>query len=50
MLDAISQAQVWQVLLETVEQKQLGMLVISHNRDLLQRVCHTTVTMSELSC
>jgi peptide/nickel transport system ATP-binding protein len=50
MLDAISQAQVWQVLLETVEQEQLGMLVISHNRELLKRVCHTTVTMGELSC
>ncbi|WLE96213.1 MAG: ATP-binding cassette domain-containing protein [Candidatus Electrothrix communis] len=50
MLDAISQAQVWQVLLETVKQEQLGMLVISHNRELLKRVCHTTVTMNELSC
>lgn len=48
MLDAISQAQVWRVLLDTVKQKQLGMLVISHNPQLLGRVCDNTVSMNEL--
>ena len=49
MLDAISQAQVWQALLQTVEQRQLGMLVISHNRHLLSRVCSKILTMQDIS-
>lgn len=39
MLDANTQAQLWQVLLEVANQRQLGMLVISHDRPLLERVC-----------
>jgi len=48
MLDAISQAQVWRVLLKTVKEQGVGMLVISHNPQLLDRVCNTTVIMNEL--
>ncbi|CAK8720067.1 Glutathione import ATP-binding protein GsiA [Candidatus Electronema halotolerans] len=48
MLDAISQAQVWQVLLQTAQERQLGMLVISHNRHLLSRICTQTVAMRDL--
>jgi peptide/nickel transport system ATP-binding protein len=49
MLDAISQAQIWQVLLSVVEERKLGMLVISHSPQLLARICTRTVTMRELA-
>lgn len=49
MLDAISQARIWRVLLETVKERGLGMLVISHNPQLLGSVCDNTVSMNELS-
>lgn len=39
MLDANTQAQIWQVLLQVATHRQLGMLVISHDRPLLERVC-----------
>ncbi|MCS6907231.1 MAG: ATP-binding cassette domain-containing protein [Anaerolineales bacterium] len=39
MLDANTQAQLWQVLLDVAAQRRLGMLVISHDRPLLERVC-----------
>ncbi|WP_339134353.1 MAG: ATP-binding cassette domain-containing protein [Candidatus Electrothrix sp. GW3-4] len=48
MLDAISQAQVWQVLLHINKERGLGMLVISHNPQLLARICTRKVSMSEL--
>src|SRR5690606_36503927 len=38
MFDAISQAQIWHSLLQEVEQQQKGMLVISHNQKLLQKI------------
>lgn len=39
MLDAISQAQVWHALIDFAREHALGMLVISHDRQLLQQVC-----------
>ena len=38
-LDAHVQAQVWQVLLEETRRRELGMIVFSHNKALLQKVC-----------
>ena len=38
-LDAHVQAQVWQVLLEETMRRELGMIVFSHNKALLQKVC-----------
>lgn len=49
MLDAISQAQVWQMLLNMVKERGLGMLVISHSPQLLARICTRTATMRELA-
>jgi len=38
-LDAHVQAQVWQVLLEEVKHRELGLIVFSHNQALLEKVC-----------
>ena len=38
-LDAHVQAQVWQVLLEEVKRRELGLIVLSHNQALLEKVC-----------
>ena len=39
MLDAITQAELWQTLAEVAEQRDLGVLVIGHDRALLKRLC-----------
>lgn len=39
MLDAISQAQVWQGILHEAEKRRIGILAISHDRRLLERIC-----------
>lgn len=49
MFDAISQAQIWHSLLQEVEQQQKGMLVISHNQKLLEKICHRIVHFSNLT-
>lgn len=38
-LDAHIQAQIWQVLLEETKQRPLGLIIFSHNKALLERVC-----------
>jgi len=39
MLDANTQAQIWQVVLEQVQRRNLGLLVISHDTALVARLC-----------
>ena len=40
MLDALTQAAIWKAVLEIVEQRNLGLLVISHDLALVSRLCH----------
>ena len=45
MLDAITQVQIWQVLLEAARNRNIGILTISHDRQLLNRVCDTVLRL-----
>ena len=39
MLDLITQAQIWEFLLDEAQRRELGLLIVSPNRALLERVC-----------
>ncbi len=39
MLDLISQCQIWSFLIRETRERDLGILVVSHNTDLLERIC-----------
>jgi peptide/nickel transport system ATP-binding protein len=39
MLDLITQSQIWHFLLEEVEKRQIGLIAVSHNPELIDRVC-----------
>jgi peptide/nickel transport system ATP-binding protein len=45
MLDANTQAQIWQVVLAHARRHRLGVLVISHAGPLLERLCQRVVSM-----
>lgn len=49
MLDVISQAQIWNVLLEMAKERNYGMLIVTHNMDLAKRVCTRIVDLSEIN-
>lgn len=49
MLDAITQAEIWQVLIKQVVDRQLGLLVITHNMALARRICSRIVDMQEIN-
>ena len=40
MLDANTQALIWQVILAFARQYQVGVIAISHDKPLLERICH----------
>jgi len=39
MLDVITQAQIWEIILRHAKERDLGLLVITHNMHLARRVC-----------
>lgn len=45
MLDLVTQAQIWKFLLEEAQRWGLGMLVVSHDEALLEKVCTRVETM-----
>lgn len=48
MLDANAQAQVWTALLEETRKRSIGVLTISHNGPLLDRLCDRQITLEQL--
>ena len=49
MLDVITQAQIWELLLEISEIRNLGMLIITHNMALAQRVCTRVINLQDIN-
>ncbi|MBR6801969.1 MAG: ATP-binding cassette domain-containing protein [Eubacteriaceae bacterium] len=49
MLDVITQAQIWHLLMEISEERNLGMMIITHNMSLAKRVCTRIVDLTKLN-
>lgn len=45
MLDAITQAQIWQVVQDALEKRQIGILVVTHEEHLIKRLCHRAIKL-----
>ena len=47
MLDVITQAQIWNVVLAEAEKRNMAVIAVTHNRHLAQRICTRTVDLSQ---
>ena len=47
MLDVITQAQIWNVVLEEAEKRNMGILAVTHNRHLAQRIASRVYDLSQ---
>lgn len=47
MLDVITQAQIWKVVLKEVERRNMGMIAITHNKHLAERIATRRVALVE---
>ena len=45
MLDAITQAQIWHAVLEIAKKREMGIIVVSHEAKLIQRLCHRVIEL-----
>ena len=47
MLDLITQSQIWHFLMDETEKRKIGMIVVSHSQELLEKVCTRTVDLQK---
>ena len=47
MLDLITQSQIWHFLIEETERRDIGLLVVSHNPELIGKVCTRIVELNK---
>lgn len=47
MLDLITQSQIWNFLLEEVKRRKMGLLVVSHSEELLEKICSRRIDLRE---
>ena len=45
MLDAITQAQIWRAVLEIAKKREMGIVVVSHDMKLIQRLCQRVIEL-----
>ena len=45
MLDAITQAQIWQVVIKYCKENNIGLIVISHDKNLVDRICDRVINL-----
>lgn len=49
MLDVITQAQIWQILLEIAERNNLGLIAVTHNKYLAEKVCDKIINLPDIN-
>lgn len=49
MLDVITQAQIWNLLLKISDKNKLGMLVVTHNIELAKKVCNRVIELPKIN-
>ena len=49
MLDAITQVQIWNLVLDLTKKRNVGLLVVSHDKDLVKRVCDDIMYLNDIN-
>lgn len=48
MLDVITQAQIWNAVLEEAQKRNMGILAVTHNKHLAERICSRVIDLREI--
>lgn len=49
MLDAVTQVQIWDLVLKIAEDRDLGLLVVSHDKNLVNKICDEVIYLDEIN-
>lgn len=47
MLDAITQSQIWHAVLKIAKERNMGILMVSHDPNLVERLCHRVIHLKD---
>lgn len=47
MLDANTQAQIWHAVIEIAKKRDMGIIVVTHESNLMQRLCHRVIDFNK---
>ncbi|WP_432360363.1 ABC transporter ATP-binding protein [Sporosarcina sp. UB5] len=48
MLDAITQAQIWHAVLEVAKKRSMGIIIVSHEKALVDRLCDRVIDLNQM--
>ncbi|MDR1819785.1 MAG: ATP-binding cassette domain-containing protein [Methanobrevibacter sp.] len=48
-LDAVTQVQIWQLLLSIAKERKMGILVVSHDKPLINEICDEVVYLNDIN-
>lgn len=49
MMDPISRSQIWNFLIEETKKRDIGLIAVSHNRPLLDKICTRQIDLTEIA-
>ncbi|MDR2623595.1 MAG: ATP-binding cassette domain-containing protein [Methanobrevibacter sp.] len=49
MLDAVTQVQIWKLLLSMAKERKIGILVVSHDKELVNEICDEVVYLDDIN-
>lgn len=49
MLDAVTQVQIWDLVIKIAKKRKIGMLVVSHDKDLIDKICDDIVYLNDIN-
>ncbi len=49
MVDTVTQAQIWNTVLDVAEEQNTGVLVVSHDKNLIKHLCHDTIHLDDIN-
>lgn len=49
MLDAVTQVQIWDLITNIAREQNVGMLVVSHDKELVNRICDDVIHLSDIN-
>lgn len=49
MMDPISRSQIWNFLIEETQKRDIGLIAVSHNRPLLDKICTRQIDLTEIA-
>lgn len=49
MLDAVTQVQIWDLVTTIAREHNIGMLVVSHDKELVKRICDDVIHLSDIN-